>query len=450
MILMLAAAIAAPAQTVTTLASLNGTDGVAPFYVALVQGRDGNLWGAAQEGGNRGCYLGCGTIFKMSPSGHLSTIYSFTGTGVEGYSPWAGLVLGVDGNFYGDVTSGGAGGYGSVFKLTPAGVLSVLASFNSTHGSTEQALAQGTDGSLYGTTLGGGTFGYGTIFKLTLTGTSTTLHDFDSTDGAYPYDSLVQGTDANFYGTADAGGTNNGGTIFKITPAGHFTLLYSFGTEGDLPLAGLVQGSDGDFYGTTFHGGDFGYGTVFKITAAGAFTSLMNFDDSNGAYSEAPLVLGTDGNLYGTTSQGGTNGGGTIFQINKLGQFTTLYNFDVAGKGSASPYSGLVQGTNGKFYGVTRGGGTRGFGTVYSLDVGLGPFARLSPAFGVAGLRVGVLGYGLTGTTSVTFNGVPAAFTVASDTFLTATAPEGVTNGPVQVVTPSGTLTSNVNFQVLP
>jgi hypothetical protein len=167
----------------------------------------------------------------------------------------------------------------------------------------------------------------------------------------------------------------------------------------------------------------------------GALTTLLSFDQTNGSVPEGPLVLGTDGNFYGVTWSG------TLFEITPAGVFSNLSS----NLGSAG---GLVQATNGKFYGVTWQGGTNFDGSVFSLDMGLGPFVKLSPAYGPVGHSIGVLGYGLTGTTSVTFNGVPATFTVKSNTFLTAIVPAGATSGPIQVTTPGGTLASNVAFQV--
>jgi uncharacterized repeat protein (TIGR03803 family) len=148
-----------------------------------------------------------------------------------------------------------------------------------------RGLVQASDGSFYGTTSNGGTSGYGTVFKITPAGALTTLYSFVGSDGSYPYAGLVQGSDGNFYGTTAYGGTSSYGTIFKITPAGALTTLHSFTySDGAYPYATLVQGTDGNFYGTTYYGGTSGYGTVFKITPAGALTTLHSF-----TYSDGPL-----------------------------------------------------------------------------------------------------------------------------------------------------------------
>jgi uncharacterized repeat protein (TIGR03803 family) len=223
----------------------------------------------------------------------------------------------------------------------PAQTFTSLQSFDGTDGINPIAgLVQGTDGNFYGTVTTGGANGCGTVFKITTSGTLTTLHSFDSTDGYYPYGGLVQGTDGNFYGTTAFGGTNYTcylgepcGTIFKITPSGTLTTLHNFdGTDGARPYAGLLLGSDGDFYGTTYYGGigsANGAGTIFKITPSGTLTTLFKFSfvTKDGAYPNGGLIQGTDGNFYGTTSAGGTVGVGTVFEITPNGKLTTLHSF---------------------------------------------------------------------------------------------------------------------------
>ncbi len=233
---------------------------------------------------------------------------------------------------------------------------------------------QGSDGNFYGTAVVGGANGAGTVFKITPGGTLITLYSFGVSDGQSPYGGLVQGSDGNFYGTTEFGGANNGnGTVFKITPRGTLTSLYSFaGSDGANPHAGLVQGSDGNFYGTTEFGGTGQCanrcGTVFKITPSGTLTTLYDFAGSDGFKPQAGLVQGSDGNFYGTTTGGGANNGkGTVFKITPSGTLTTLYSF--AGSDGAFPQAGLVQGSDGNFYGTTAGGGANFAGTVFRLGV---------------------------------------------------------------------------------
>ena len=276
-----AAPIASPAQTFTTLVNFTGTNGANPQYMSLVQGTDGSLYGTTTQGGANGY----GTVFKLTPTGSLITLYNFCAETecADGAHPEAALVL-------------------------------------------------GTDGGLYGTTLGNMASYYGTVFKITPAGTLTTLHTFDSTDGWDPFGALTQAPDGTFYGTTQFGGTKGGwcqdgcGTIFKMTPRGAFTRLYSFDSTASLSARGaLVQGADGNSYGTTQGGGASNDGTVFVITPGGLLTTLHTFGFTDGAYPESGLFEATNGTFYGTTGEGGANGDGTIFSLAVgLGPFVDL------------------------------------------------------------------------------------------------------------------------------
>jgi uncharacterized repeat protein (TIGR03803 family) len=366
------------AQTVTTLHSFNGADGQLP-YAALVQGSDGNFYGTTAAGGAH--YKG--TVFKIDSAGNLTTLHSFSGFPLDGAAPVAGLVQGSDGNFYGTTASGGMFYQGTVFRMTPAGVLTVLHSFNGFLGDgaiPTAGLVQGSDGNLYGTTAAGGAHYKGTVFKVTSMGVLTTLHSFGdaSGDGLGPTAGLVQGSDGNFYGTTASGGASFQGTVFKITPAGALTVLHSFSSspnEGAAPVAGLVQGGDGNFYGTTAIGGMHYQGTVFKIDSTGNLTTLHSFSGSpsEGAGPVAGLVLGSDGNFYGTTAAGGTHYQGTVFKIDSTGNLTTLHSFSGSPTEGTGPVAGLVLGSDGKFYGTTALGGAHAVGTVFNLSTGGAP-----------------------------------------------------------------------------
>jgi uncharacterized repeat protein (TIGR03803 family) len=247
---------AAPAPTVPTsynfslLTSFTGASGASPglgpYYGNLVQGSDGNFYGTTQFSGLNNA----GTAFKITPNGTFTLLHSFSTAVTDGSYPMGNLIQGSDGSFYGTTYAAGAIGYGTVFKITPAGTFTLLHSF--TRGATDAAnpqtaLVQGSDGNFYGTTAAGGANGDGSVFEITPSGTFTLLHFFAGTDGASPHSSLIQGSDGSFYGTTDSGGANAGGTVFKITPSGTFTLLHSFSsatTDGEYPFAALVQGSD--------------------------------------------------------------------------------------------------------------------------------------------------------------------------------------------------------------
>jgi uncharacterized repeat protein (TIGR03803 family) len=473
-----ATGIVLPGQTFTTLFSFDGTDGGNPF-AGLVQATDGDFYGTTVSGGTN--YEG--TVFKITPGGTLTTLHSFCPESgcADGEFPAAGLVQATNGDLYGTTELGGANSGGTIFKITLSGALTTLYSFCAVSGCADgqgpgAALIQGFSGDLYGTTIAGGAHGFGTVFKITPDGTLTTIYSFCAlagcTDGQYPYGALVQTGDGDFYGTTSDGGGPNApfnGTVFKITPNGVLTTLYNFCsqsgcTDGGFPLAGLVQTANGDFYGTTQEGGaycaPYGCGTVFRMTPSGALTTLYSFCSQSGCVDGAnpddALIQATDGNLYGTTV--GDVGliakaYGTVFRITTEGELTTLYNFcsQSGCTDGSNPQAGLIQATNGDFYGTAgESGAYNSWGTVFSESVGLGQFVKTLPTFGQVGKAVRILGTDLTGATSVKFNGVAAVFEVVSSSEIATTVPAGAATGTVQVVIPRGTLSSNLPFRVLP
>ncbi|HEY6292064.1 MAG TPA: choice-of-anchor tandem repeat GloVer-containing protein [Terriglobia bacterium] len=463
-----AAALNGRAQTYTTLANFGGPNGINPLST-LVQGTDGNFYGTTFGGGPTD--IGGGTVYRLTPGGTLTTIYRFCPKSKggsdcpDGYEPWAGLVLGSDESLYGTTLGGGANGDGAVFKITQTGALTVLHSFAGADGfAPAAALVQGSDGNFYGTTTGGGAGNSGTVFRIAPTGELTTLHNFNGLDGYNSQAPLIQGTDGNFYGTTVNGGLGGGyycsnfscGTVFKMTPQGSLTTLHQFCAEpncsdGALPSAGLVEASNGSFSGATVSGGEysndceFGCGTVFKISSAGALTTLHDCNIGDCADTVSALTLATDGNFYDTSAAGGEQG--TIFEVAPPGRVNDLWNFEP--DSACNPRAGLLQATDGTFYGTTTAGSNfNPYGSAFSFSVGLGPFVTTLPTSRAVGQRVAILGNNLTGATSVTFNGVPATFSVLLETEISTTVPTGATTGPVQVLTPSGTLTSNVPFRV--
>jgi uncharacterized repeat protein (TIGR03803 family) len=317
----------------------------------VIQGKDGNFYGATGAGGIGPCPGGCGIIFKITPAGAESVLYFFTG-GADGGSP-NDLLLGSDGNFYGAAALGGSmngvcsgQGCGVVFRLTPSGTLTTLYAFQggTTDGAEAAYVIQGSDGNLYGNTVYGGSSDNGTVFELTLGGVETILHSFaGGNDGAIPFAPLTQGSDGNLYGTTQYGGTYANGVVFTVhlapVPAGtsNEAVLHAFAgtmTEGANPVStALVQGSDGNLYGTTSSGGNpncaGGCGTVFKITTSGTFSTLYLFATGAGNVPPNPtsLIQANDSNFYGTTSQGGGNGFGTVFKMTPAGETSVLYNF---------------------------------------------------------------------------------------------------------------------------
>jgi uncharacterized repeat protein (TIGR03803 family) len=452
--------------TLTTLVSLDGFN--AYPYGALAQGADGNLYGTTEYGGT----YDYGTVFRMTTNGTLSTLTSFNYFVTGGY-PTATLVQGADGNFYGATSSGGSFGTtyydgtyggGAIFNITTNGALNVLLPFENTNGLFPQAgLIQGIDGFFYGTAPFGGVgfngyynSGDGVVFRLGPTQTATLpsivaqpanqivpvsgapffsvnavgaaplsyswqlngspiagatqsgylatnvqltdsgdqfscvisnaygsaissnaaliilnasgdLFFFNGPDGGYPCAALIQGADGNFYGTTQYGGTYGNGTVFRITTNGTFSTLASLNyyVTGANPIAALAKGADGNFYGTTTYGGIHDGGTVIRITPNGTLTALVAFKGSDGAEPCGALVQGANGNFYGTTYSGGTYDFGTVFSLTTNGTLTTLFSFDYSN--GAYPQSALAQGTDGNFYGTASVGGTNRYGTIFKM-----------------------------------------------------------------------------------
>jgi uncharacterized repeat protein (TIGR03803 family) len=300
------------AGTFTSLHSFDVADGDRPV-AALIPGFDGNFYGTAQFGGAGGS----GTVFRIDPAGVTFTnLYQFSGP--DGSAPIGGLVQGSDSNFYGTTSVGGTNGNnGTVFKISATGALTTLYEFSGSPDGSDPtaALVQGSDGYFYGTTKAGGTGNAGIVFRISPAGAFTNLYNFSGgVDGNGPAGGLVQGVDGFFYGTTVTGGTIGRGVVFKINSAGVITNLHNFSGSFYNPQATLVQGSDGDFYGTTTTGN----GSVFRISPSGTFTNLSGFPVNSGD-PNAGVVQGIDGYFYGTALNGGTNcapfGCGTLYQL---------------------------------------------------------------------------------------------------------------------------------------
>ncbi len=464
--------LSAVAQTVT----FSDLTGIGPGgtgwepYGTVTQATDGNFYGTATNG----IFGGGGNIFRMSPTGEITNVYTFVCSKTKcpyGAFPMTAPILGADGNLYGVTSAGGnsPGGGGVFYKLTVDGQFTSLHSFGQTltDGTWPQGITLGSDGNFYGATVYGGNRSEqpGVIFKITPAGEYTELYALCSrakcADGEKPFSPPVEGNDGNFYGATTTGGANGGGVIYKITSTGHYSVIHNFCspsdyqcTDGSVPY-GITKGADGNFYGTTYSG-------VFKITPDGQYSlvnSLATSSHFGSPYSQP--ILGSDGNLYGMMDGGGSGSWvgrvrGAIYRVSTTGDSKTLYAFCQCGSGTGfNPISGLFQGTDGNLYGTTAFGGIGpdtnedwGYGTVFQYSSGLGPIVETVPVAGKAGQKVLILGNNLTGTTSVTFNGMNASFTVVSDTYIKATVPVGATTGKVSVATPSGTLNSNPQFRI--
>lgn len=449
-------------------------DGAYPT-AALLLATDGNFYGTTEElgGPNYG-----GTIFKLAPDGTLTTLHAFCSQYYvcpDGDQPDAGLIQGRDGNFYGTTQVGGTAGTGSgtIFRITPRGKLTTIYSFCapkcSDGGFPNASLIQASDGNFYGTTPS-------TIFKITPAGKLTTLHTLTQNDGNLIVSPLIQASDGNFYGTASAGGPPNDGTIFRITPKGVYTVLHTFnGTDGISPQGGLVQASDGNLYGTTFEGGPSVLGTIFKITLDGQLTTIYNFclkaNCPDGSEPASGLLQATNGILYGTTSSGGTYNEGTVFSVTaSLPPFVSLISsrakvgtpVEILGQGFSGASAVSFNGAPASYTVVSDtfltalvpADSTNGTITV---KVAAGPLksntqfdvipieTSFSPLNGPVGTQVTIKGGGFLSTQKVTFGGIKApVFTVVSGSKITATVPTGAKTGKIAITTAGGTATAGV------
>jgi uncharacterized repeat protein (TIGR03803 family) len=372
-----------------------GSDGGVPN--GLVVGTNGLLYGTTQNGGT----YGDGTIFSVSTNGALNTLVSFNGT--NGAMPVASLVQSSNGLFYGTTQLGGSNGAGTVFSMTANGTITSIYSFAASNDSVGPftSLAQDAAGNFYGASSNNAVLDAGNIFEMTPDGQLATLYSFPAgIHGNWPAGALTPGLDGNFYGMTTNGGAYGSGGVFRITPAGLVTNLYSFtGLEdGFSPAGQLALGTDGNFYGVTafenivYQGiTNLFYGTVFKITSGGALTTLYKLDGAvnftDGVEPDAGLVQASDGNFYGTTYKGyyinlnGTiydSSHGTVFRVTPDGDFTTLTAFNNFDDG-AFPESVLVEGPDGSLYGTTTSGGPGGQGTIYRISFASAPQILAQP-----------------------------------------------------------------------
>jgi uncharacterized repeat protein (TIGR03803 family) len=432
----------APAQTYTDLYDLTQATGSSPYFPNLIaQGQDGSLYSTMPSS-----YPGDGTTVVAPPIGGIVTVtHYFEGT--DGFGPNSGLTLGMDGNLYGTTYIHSSSAYGTVFQVTPAGAVTVLYGFgNLTDGAYPWAPPiQASDGNLYGVTQGTTPVAY----KITMpAATYSVLANLPAASVA----PLVVGSDGNFYGTTIAGGKFNAGTVFQLTRKGVLKIIYSFGTaanDGATPNAPVMLGADNKLYGTTYWGGANGLGTVFQVTNAGVCKILHSFDGTDGSHPSSGLVQGSDSFLYGATIAGGGLGDGAFFKVNTKGTtYSVLHNFDGKPSGG-SPASTVHLHTNGTIYGWGEVGPKEG--VLYSMNVGLKPFASLVVlTSGKVGTTVGIIGQGFSSATKVEFGTGPGAFTVVSDTYMTAASATGATTGKVTVFEPGGNLVTPQTFKMLP
>ncbi len=316
-------------------------------------------------------------LMGMPPAAHgqtFSTLYSFQ-CQPDGYGPTGTLTLDAEGNLYGTTESGGTYDEGTVFKISPQGVETVLHSFGFGDGAQPQdgTLVFDSAGNLYGTTVFGGPHSdRGTVFKLAPDGTLTTIHNFTGPDGSFPYGLSID-QNGNLYGTAYLGGTYGQGTVFEITLDGLKTLYNLPGAPGPAQaVSGVIVDSEGNIYGTSIRGGSESAGTAFELNAAGEEKLLLNVHGITGNQPEWGLLRTPEGYLYGTSIEGGPSNAGLVWAINNKGTTTVVHDFGGVPDGAA-PTGPLVEDSAGNFYGTTASGGTGehcrlGCGTIFEIN----------------------------------------------------------------------------------
>lgn len=337
----------------------------------LVQAHNGNFYGATSSGGTT--HGSGGTIFQITPTGVLTTLFSFdsdsSGHFPNGETPLGSLVQGPDGFLYGATALGGKHNAGTVFKISTGGNFRLLHSFCSLQGcadgSSPTSLVVGIDHNLYGATVSGGSANSGTIFRITSRGVLSTIHSLNGNSDSGSPNSLIQASDGNFYATTDIGPTGLLGTIFRVAPSGVFTTLHDFSSPPDAdPMGALMQASDGNLYGVTL------YGEIYQSTLAGTFKIIVPapFDPVRSGLTQA-----SDGNLW-ATHQGATNTDpGDVFAVTLAGLQVQSARFNCTLNGGMP--QGVIQATDGKLYGVgtscVDSSGVQHFGSVFVVDAGL-------------------------------------------------------------------------------
>ncbi|HEY4114786.1 MAG TPA: choice-of-anchor tandem repeat GloVer-containing protein [Rhizomicrobium sp.] len=352
------------------------TDGSTPGS-GVIRAADGTLYGTTEGGGQNSV----GTIYKITPDGQETLLYSFDPT--TGEYPADAPALDGKGNLYG-VTVDNMDGYegGVVYKLAPDGTYTVLHySHQDPAGGGMNGVTLDKKGNLYGVSYQGGKHGDGVVWKVTPAGRYKVLYNFAGSDGAFPTGIPLLDNDGNLFGTTQQGGQYGSGTIYELTPDGTETVLYSFSgpVDGGSPLPGLVRDDNGNFYGTTQQGGaNKYYGTLFKFAPSGTLTVLHAFagpDAGDGDYcNSSPTIVkkrNGENELFGVCSFGGAGDAGIAYKFSASGKYKVIYNFTDYQNGPYVP-KGLLAGNGGKLYGTSdQGGGTgcagTGCGTVFEL-----------------------------------------------------------------------------------
>lgn len=353
----------------------SGGEGGADARGTIIEASDGAMYGTTTHGGK----ADQGTVFRLNRDGSdFRILHHFSAEANDGRRPYAGVIEGSDGLLYGTTVGGGSNGSGTVFVVAKDGTTySRLRSLGAVRGDAagpESSLIEGLDGWLYGTSFSGGTSDKGAVFKISKDGSSYfVLHNFlgSPSDGERPMAKLLEGPDGRLYGTTSKGGPFRAGTVFTLTKDGtHYALILT--AAGRQLEAGLASSVDGFFYGTAAESDPGTFGSLFRVRADGSgFQQIYSFPNLlTGALPAAELAAGSDGFLYGTTRRGGGPGFGVLFKIqpNNSSSYQVLKEFSLDGGGCRFPQDGVIEATDGRFYGVTREGGRANLGTLFRVD----------------------------------------------------------------------------------
>ncbi len=292
-----------------------------------------------------------------------TVLYSFLNGSSDAAFPTGNIVQGRDGFMYGvGAASGrGANNTGAVYKISPAGVESVFFNFPAQFPDCISGLTLGTDGNFYGTCEMTNS-SPGNIYRLTPAGVFTDLHDFTNGGSDLP---PIQASDGNFYGVVAAG-------IYKMTPAGVFTMIHTFASPDVQPISNLTQGSDGNLYGTLTLCSNGNRGCVYKVSTTGVFSEVYLFSDPTGYSPCTGVIQASDGKFYGATDGGaGANNSGDLYSVTTAGVEVDLHAFNSTTDGSCNPGSfpvvNMLQVNDGNFYGTNYGGANGNSGSIYKL-----------------------------------------------------------------------------------
>jgi uncharacterized repeat protein (TIGR03803 family) len=417
---------------------------------SLIQSADGNFYGTTAGGGIGN--QAAGTVFKITPGGQLTILYTFVADQNGNFPNGAGpssLAEGNDGFLYGTALEGGAHNTGLVFKLSKKGKFQVL---NSAVGLEPSTLVLGRDGNLYGSTLGTNT-SPGILFRVTPSGSYILLHTFSPYVEGPMALGLTQASDGNFYGTA-LGAETVLTTLFRLTPAGQFTILHTF-HYAQFPDSAPIQASNGKLYLGLSRFEDQAKSGMFESSLSGGDAKQFPFQFAFGDDLRY-LTQASDANLWSVIPVGvGDFPNGGVIGISPNGKQLQTISFD--GTNGSVPDAALVQGSDGRLFGVTITGGTvkQGEvtnGVVFILDAGLAApkpaVVSFNPSRGKVGTQVMIHGNHFVGATAVTFNGVSTTFQVLNTGNILATVPQGAATGPIAVTNAGGTTTSKKNFTV--